>query len=901
MSFFGTTQNQPKKKKSLGNINADDVNSSQQAQPITWFAGRRIVAGQFLSPGYNEVIKDVQGTTGKGEQGTVAHVYFCDFGLVIAFGGRMPVEGIYKIIVDSEIVWKNDAGVLRGTADFEDITVDKHGIARIYWGTETQPIDPLVFTTRGVIPIDPDFDKRDKSTWPADNSAGVNDPVGGHYDLHPAYRGQCYIVFKKWKLGRERSQIPNIQVEVQRSVAWFGGAPVNPGFNRSAVGLDANASGVNIAGCLYEWFTDSRYGRGYPDAKLNKGKWEVTATAIFGLRVSPLITSEDEFKTAVAKALEYFDGWIRVKNGLIELGYFAHGAINVGALPVITDNDLNAEPQLKPSTYKDAFTRLTMTISHKAHYYQARPGGRYDNAAMKLVTGQPKQIWLDREWLTDPAISQQVAAEEGKIRSLPTQSGELAIKREWLDAGANRSQGDRCVLNSSLWNVNLTLRINKVKRAQDSSGEAVLTVENERSIWPQLYIPPFNDPPGDFFGAALPIPLSDSWMKVFELPAGLRTNLNRIQVTIFVRRPSVSVYGFNVFASVDGTVYDLISSNNRFSLFGSQPAGTSYFDAVAVLDTTTGLVLDVFGPGVDDLVSQTDQQRDDNTLLLFIGSEIMSVGQVTALGSGRFKFFVRRALYGSGRTTHAGQTAFIINRAQITAIEWLNFLPAATRYFKIQTFTDNDILDIASAPAFPYPFDLQRTHSLPSISPGSCSFTGTLNASIAADTANGAVARYSLNGTDPNIASPEWPKSGGSYTTLAITQSCIVKVREFFPDGTVSDVAVAIYTLVGASPGAQSAAPVAFQFSGRKGQTGGSLAMLCATASSTIHYTKNGGSLTTYSTAITIALNDVINAYSTASGFADSVHSVFDNTKQDVYGGGGGTGIGDIGTGSPPQ
>jgi len=53
-----------------------------------------------------------------------------------------------------------------------------------------------------------------------------------------------------------------------------------------------------------------RFGRSYPDSKLNQGAWEVTATALAALRVSPLITDEDDFKTYVAKALEYFDGWI---------------------------------------------------------------------------------------------------------------------------------------------------------------------------------------------------------------------------------------------------------------------------------------------------------------------------------------------------------------------------------------------------------------------------------------------------------------------------------------------------------------------------------------------------------------------------------------------------------------
>lgn len=892
MSFFGSTQSQPKEKKSLGNISADQTNSSQQAQPITWFAGRRIIAGQFISPGYNEVIKDVKQTTGKGQTSTVAHVYFCDFGLVIALGGRMPVEGIYKIIVESEIVWTNPAGVLRGSDPFEDITVDKFGQARIYWGSETQPIDQLVFTTRGVVPVDPNFSPRDKSTWPRFDLPGVSDAVAGHYDQHPRYAGQCYIVFKKWKLGQDRGQIPNIQVEVQRSVAWLASSSIN----RAAVGLNANASGVNIVGCLYEWFTDPRCGRAYPDAKLNRPQWEATATALASLRVAPLITSEDDFKTVVAKALEYFDGWVRFKNGLLEIGYFSHGAINVGALPVISDNDLNGEPQLKPSTYKDAFTRLTITISHKDHYYQERPGGIFNDASMRFIIGQPRQMWLDRTWLTDPAIARQVATEEGKIRSLPTQSGELSIKREWLD-GANRGQGDRCVLNSSLWNVNLVLRINKVKRTKDSSGEAVLTVENERSIWPQLYIPPFNDPPGDFFGAALAVPADDSHFRIIELPAALRANDNKIEVFAFARSPSVSNYAFNLWASIDGASFNQVSQGNAFAVYVSQEG--FYSNSTPNPDTTVGIVLDLFGTRIEDMVSQTDQERDDNTLLLHLKSnanalitEWLSVGQVVALGGGSYKFFCRRGLFGTvPQQWESEALGFLIFRRDIRPTESVSFLPGRTMYFKAQPYTDNDILDIAAAPQFAYVMSNAPTHGIPSLSPGSQTFIGSINLSVAVEP--GGILRYTLDGSDPDFYSQEWPKSAGVYITSPLNSSAIVSIKAFFIDGTFSPIVRAVYTEVpGGSSVSSSCGLVGFSFSGRQGQTSGTLTMRCATPSSTIHFKKNAGAFGIYSGPISVLLDDFIIAYASASGFTDSSQTYFNN--QNVGGGG-------IGIGTRPQ
>ena len=45
----------------------------------------------------------------------------------------------------------------------------------------------------------------------------------GHYDQHPNYPHQAYIVGQKIKFGRDRNSAPNWEVEVGRGVPWFGG------------------------------------------------------------------------------------------------------------------------------------------------------------------------------------------------------------------------------------------------------------------------------------------------------------------------------------------------------------------------------------------------------------------------------------------------------------------------------------------------------------------------------------------------------------------------------------------------------------------------------------------------------------------------------------------------------
>ncbi|MBA2585692.1 MAG: hypothetical protein H0U99_04335 [Chthoniobacterales bacterium] len=885
MSFFGSTTNLPKEKKSLGNINADDMNSSQQAQPITYFAGRRYIAGQFISPGYNEVIKDVQGQTGKSSTGSVAHVYYCDFGLVVALGGRWPVDAIFKIIVESEIVWKNDAGLFRDADLFEDITVNKFGQARIYWGSETQPIDPLVFTTRGVIPIDPDFDSRDKKTWPKKgavvgqatnngDASGDTNPLAGHYDQHPAYRGQCYIVFKKWKLGRDRGQIPNIQVEVQRGVPWFASSTLN----RTTTGLNSDARGVNPIGVLYETLTDGRFGRAVPESRLLQASFEAAATALSGLRISPRVTGQEEFRTFTAKLLEYFDGWVRNNAGQLEVGFFTHGNINTSAWPVLTDDDLDGEPELKPSTFKDASTQFFIVYADRLHNYQERPGQKYDNPSMRRIIGESRPVWIQRPWLTDPDLAKQLITEEGKMRSLPTQSGEMAVKREWLDAH-NALPGDRFIWNSASRNFAIALRLNRLKRLKDSSGQAMLTVENERSLWPTLYIPAAIDTPGDFHSE----PPAIVNYRVVPLPPLLRTSPS-IQIAVMAQRSSVDVVGFRTWVSPNGTAYDLAAEKDSFAVYGE--LANFYTSTTANPDTTAGAQIFLFGVDLDTVVAQSDQARDDDTLLLFIDGEIISVGQITALGNGLFKVFGRRSRYGSQVQVHGpGAACWFIFREKLTRILHTQFAPGNLPYFKLQPYTHLQDYDLASATPFTFSFGIPGTPPTVSVSPGSQSFTGTLNVSVVPPST--ATTRFTLDGSDVADDSQPWPQSGGSLITLAITQSSVLKVRAFFDDGwTTTPQVSADYVLVAAgSPGLGSVAPVAIDFSGTKGKTSGTITLRCATASPTIKYSKNGAAFATYSAAFAIVLGDTVESYAQATGFADSIHTYFDNAYVQPSGG----------------
>jgi hypothetical protein len=563
MSFFGTTVKQPKEKKSLGNISADQLNSNQQAVPIAYLAGRRYLAGQYISPAYNQVAKKVEQTTGKDETSTVGYIYYCDFALVFCMGGRRPVDAIYTVIVDSEIVWQG--AVVRGGSPFEDITVTGYGQLRIYWGSTTQPIDPTLLT-RGAIPADPGFKKNDKSTWPTNEpgtgqtvddgqASGDPNPLSGHYDGHPAYRGQCYGVFTNWKLGRDRTQIPNIQVELKRGVPFISGAQ-----------LDSDDRGVNIIGFLYDALTDDRTGAGIPEAKLLISSWTATRIALDSFRVSVLVTNQEELRSTIARALEYCDGWLRRNGTLLEVGFWSHGAININTLPVITDDDLDGKPELKPLSFDDTVNRVRVQYQDRAHHYNDRLQEARDGNNRRIV-GMAREAVLQRPWITDAALATQYAAEYRTIHAQPSVSGSLSIKRESLTTKLGGLPCVRFKWNSSFLGLSIVCRLQEIEWPEDRATRTKCTIETERGLWPQHYVAP-PVPGDDDFKIG---PAAITRRRIVELPGGLKPQGSTVlQIAALAHRVTTEVVGFKTWVSSDGgATYDLASDKNNFAAYGT--------------------------------------------------------------------------------------------------------------------------------------------------------------------------------------------------------------------------------------------------------------------------------------------------------------------------------------------
>jgi hypothetical protein len=876
MGFWGNTSQQtPQQPKKFANINNDQINSNQQAVPVKYLAGRFLVAGDYISPAYNPVAKAVKTTTGKNQTSTTGYKYYADFALMFCTGGRNPVDAVYRVVVDSDIRWTGN--VTRTGADYQSITVQGLGTFNLYWGTETQAIDATLLSPRGIAGLG--VDPTDATTWPENpatggapvyqnKAAGDPNPFSGHYDKHPAYRGQCYAVFKSWFLGRDRTTVQNIQLELKRGCPWFGGSFVA-----------SDDLGVNPIAVLYDWLTDTRFGMGLADSQLNQTAFQAAFNALESqsqpARISPMISSQMDFRQAIAQLLEYYDGWIRRNGTLIEAGLWQSGT-NVISVATLTDDDLLADPGLDPQGWGPTFNEVTVVYKDRQHYFNDYVQTFRDPTNFRIVGG-PRATVLERYFITDANLAKTYAKLAGQQLSMPFTQGTLTVKREWL---TNNSilPGVVFTYTSTFYGLSFLMRLYEIEYQADKDAAATLTVEWERGKWPGIYLPQGLQGPGGFVTG--PRAIWQSFMT--EVPYLLADHAFQTQLVPFAVRGDVTVQGFRIWISFDGgSTYQIVPNSSSTSQFGSMGLVQT---SVGASDTV--IACNLYGIDLDDVVSQTDAAQQDDTLLLIMGGEFMSVGQVTALGSGLYNVSVLRGRYGTTASTYGvGTFMGFIYRDRLRLLDNVQFVPGNVIYYKFQPFTADTDYDLTQITPVAYTIIGFVSVPTPVTSPPPTGFVTSITISLSAVPA-GFVPYYTLDGTPVDGFAPIWPSNGAG--TITLTATTLVRVRFIAPTGQSSQELAAQYTLAtGTAPQTQCGAPT-WSFSGTLNATGGNITLTPTTAGSSISYKVNGGSTLSYSAPVHLAKNDVIEFWAVKATLLDSQHIIVDNTYAPGYGGTGG-------------
>ena len=169
-----------------------------------------------------------------GKSGGSASQSYDYYGTILIRLCEGPADAIDMIIADNKTIWTGP--LLRTGIGPDTIAVASWGTFDVYWGMPGQPVSSVLSA----------------------------------YESHPAYAGQCYIVYKGL-LGRERTTCPNFEFILRRRAnqSIVTGAPAL---------LDANNQS-NMVAFAAELITAAT-GLGWATSRLDAASWQAVANSL---------------------------------------------------------------------------------------------------------------------------------------------------------------------------------------------------------------------------------------------------------------------------------------------------------------------------------------------------------------------------------------------------------------------------------------------------------------------------------------------------------------------------------------------------------------------------------------------------------------------------------------------
>lgn len=280
--------------------------------------------------------------------------------------------------------------------DYADVTVEGHGTLRIYWGTSSQVVDPLLVA--------------------AGNDAG---------ELHPDYKDICYVVLKDFLLGRERESAPNVEVIVRRkpTQSVVTGSPA-----------DLSDGQANIMAAIAEVFT-SQVGLGQASALLDGTSFNAAATSLHTkvamCGVSILLDGQLTFSQFLRDMAQIGDFFMRYNpaTGLIETGIFSHGAAPASYTDLTID-DLAETPVFQAQGWANVNTRAVVQFNDRDRAFK-QTSLKADDLRAHRVLGEHRPITLQRPSITRASQALAHAAETLRTLGRPQLSGQsIYVRRE---------------------------------------------------------------------------------------------------------------------------------------------------------------------------------------------------------------------------------------------------------------------------------------------------------------------------------------------------------------------------------------------------------------------------------------------------------------------------------------
>jgi hypothetical protein len=640
---FGSTKNLPVEKPKMLGVRSEQAATNEGARVVPYFCGTRWLGVTWLGDQFNVKTTPVSKKIGK-KSSVVGYDYYASFCGLVSLG---TCDLLTEVHFDDEKVWSGS--LVRGSEDSTSITIEGRGVLYIQWGTETQTLHSVLA------------------------ASGID---------HAAYRGQTVIIGDQILWGQDRTTAPNVKIRIGRfpRPSWLTAAVAR-------VGND-----VNPIAALWDFWTHPRAGVKRSESLLDITRLAATAATLKteGIGISPLLTSEEDFKGLQIRILECIDGYPTSYDGKMGVELIrtpgSYPAINFSDI----EGDVSISSQLWPDTSSDTRVRFV-----DDELKGSDNSARYQDIANLAITGNRKINSVDRAWVTNHGVASNIANAVGKVAAVPQITGGVRLRQSKATAINVGSAFSFLTRDSK------TLYLRCTKRTDEVSDKRLVSIdfESDRS-WANgaTYTP-----------TATTIPstpsLSPAAPTADALDAPYALSVNGADTLIYaVARADSHSTAFDVHRSYSPTGNYGFAAQHRngalFENFSTKAVLTaSYSASTPLLDQYTGIAFQLTA-GDSDLLAQEYSESDayEHELLAFFSNEIMSLYSIQKTGSTTYTAKVLRGLYDTRRKAHSsGDVVWVCLRSRLATDAWPPPLTTPF-YYKFQTSFLLREVDLSSLP-----------------------------------------------------------------------------------------------------------------------------------------------------------------------------------------------------------
>lgn len=628
------------------------LSTYREAEPIGMGYGRDVWGSHWLSDAYNR-------RTAYGGQGR-AEWQYCSIAAAYRIG---PIDYVGRVYMNGEEVANFDY-TFEAEENYHDFTLNPSlagGLAfgvRVYRGTETQVASATL--------------------------------IAGTGQQHPGYPGICWAEWFNIDLGQGVTNVPQLALELGVKTPAVGGY---------AAGL-SDPYGVNPFAAIYGFAHELKGGLGDDGTLFDPAHWGAQATALeaggIGDRVGelvhchPSLPQGQDVATFFSAILSYVGGFMYFDGDEFKVGWFPMAAVDVGGIPEITEHDLDAKPSGQGfGDWNAAPADVVVVFKNPERRYTDSPASSYAPATAEpgsLATPVRKE----RPWIHNADQAAMVAAElAGETERDDGVNLSVLRSRAVHGDGSPLMPGDLVNWDYGPHALDIVCRVT-ARRMRVGSASDTLTLMRERGQYPRAYVAPVDE-------RILPTPdapgeIDEADVRLWLLPSALSGGFRK--VAALIEREKRTIYRADIHLSTAGAAPWQVIGDSRFFVAKCAESGAIDDD-----DTTVRVV----STSVDfaRMAEQNTVAQVDDTLLLLIGDEVMSVGSISVFATDTYDLGVLRGRRGTGAEAHGDtDVGWLFYRSELQAnsiehAEWYNVRDTgneydsaiATKYFKLQLFT----------------------------------------------------------------------------------------------------------------------------------------------------------------------------------------------------------------------